>query len=83
MRVEAQRVERAAEALGHEIATAEPPAAPTLYLGVDGTGVPLRRGETAGRAGKQPAGSAKTREAERRGLPLPHKSRSGLLLRGD
>ena len=73
VRVEAQRVERAAEALGQQIATAErsgeafeaePPAAPTMYLGVDGTGVPMRRAETAGRAGKQPDGSAKTREAK-------------------
>ena len=69
----AKHVERAAEALGREIAAAErsgkafadePPAAPTMYLGVDGTGVPVRKGETAGRPGKQPDGSAKTREAK-------------------
>jgi hypothetical protein len=38
--------------------------APTMYLGMDGTGVPMRPSEVAGRAGKQPDGSAKTREAK-------------------
>ena len=72
VRVNAKRVERVAEALGHEMAAAEraavfapePPAAPTMYLGVDGTGVPMRPSEVAGRAGKQSDGSAATREAK-------------------
>ena len=67
-----KHVERAAEALGREIAederrVVEPPAAPgapTLYLGMDGTGVPMRASELAGRAGKQPDGSSKTREVK-------------------
>ena len=42
----------------------EPPAAVTMYLGMDGTGVPMRPTEVAGRAGKQADGSAKTREAK-------------------
>lgn len=72
-RVEAKQVERAAEALGREIAADErefvepPPAeeiAPTLYLGLDGTGVPMRPDETKGRKGKQPDGSSKSREAK-------------------
>jgi len=65
------QVERAAEALGREIAADEhrviapdPPAAPTMYLGVDGTGLPMRSTELTGRAGKQPDGSAKTREVK-------------------
>jgi hypothetical protein len=69
--VSASQVERAAEALGTEIAVDEhhcvAPAgdvAPTMYLGMDGTGVPMRNSEVAGRAGKQPDGSAKTREAK-------------------
>jgi Uncharacterised protein family (UPF0236) len=69
--VSASQVERAAEALGGEIAVDEhncvEPAgdvAPTMYLGLDGTGVPMRNSEVAGRAGKQPDGSAKTREAK-------------------
>ena len=69
--VSASQVERAAEALGAEIAVdehhcVEPTGdvAPTMYLGMDGTGVPMRNSEVAGRAGKQPDGSAKTREAK-------------------
>ncbi len=38
--------------------------APTMYLGMDGTGVPMRKEEVADRAGKQADGSAKTREAK-------------------
>lgn len=69
--VSASQVERAAEALGTEIALDErncvEPAgdvAPTMYLGLDGTGVPMRATEVTGRTGKQPDGSAKTREAK-------------------
>lgn len=64
-------VERHAEALGREVAgdechviEPEPCDASTLYLGLDGTGVPARTTEVKGRAGKQPDGSAKTREAK-------------------
>ena len=35
-----------------------------MVLGMDGTGVPVRPGETEGRAGKQPDGSSKTREVK-------------------
>jgi hypothetical protein len=71
--VEAKQVERTAEALGAEIAQDEQrrvepdshEALPsTLYLGIDGTGVPMRRSELKGRTGKQPDGSAKTREVK-------------------
>ena len=72
--VATKHVERAAEALGREIArderrVVEPPrpdepVAPTLYLGLDGTGVPMRPAELEGRPGKQPDGSAKTREVK-------------------
>ena len=69
--IDPKSVERHAEALGREIADderraveAEPCDARTLYLGVDGTGVPVRKSETAGRRGRQPDGSAKTREAK-------------------
>ena len=71
LRIDPKQVERQAEALGCAVAadehsTVEPDAVPaaTLYLGVDGTGVPVRQAETAGRRGKQPDGSAKTREAK-------------------
>ena len=72
--VSTKHVERAAEALGREIAedekhvieplAADEPVAPTLYLGMDGTGVPVRKEELVGRSGKQPDGSAKTREVK-------------------
>jgi hypothetical protein len=72
--VPAKHVERAAEALGHEIAAdekrqVEPPPAnepivATLYLGMDGTGVPVRKEELVDRPGKQPDGSANTREVK-------------------
>ncbi len=71
--IDAKQVERAAEALGKEIAADEkhdveaPDASPlpkVLYLGVDGTGIPMRAAELLGRSGKQPDGSAKTREVK-------------------
>ena len=72
--VATKHVERAAEDLGREIAedeqhvvespVANEPLAPTLYLGMDGTGVPVRKAEVVDRSGKQPDGSAKTREVK-------------------
>lgn len=71
--VDAKQVERIAEQLGQEIADDErtdlqpmtdEDLPHTLYLGLDGTGIPMRRSELLGRAGKQPDGSAKTREVK-------------------
>ncbi len=72
--VPSKQVERAAEALGREIAEDEqhvvepPPAAQslasTLYLGMDGRGVPVRKEELMDCPGKQPDRSAKTREVK-------------------
>ena len=71
--VDAKQVERTAEALGKEIAEdervhSEPLDAlslpQTLYLGMDGTGIPLRAEELVGRSGKQADGSAKTGEVK-------------------
>ena len=56
--------ERVASASLERVAEPEPCDAPTLYLGLDGTGVPARNTEVQGRCGKQPDGSAKTREAK-------------------
>ena len=73
VRLDAKRVERSAEALGAEMAddeqhtvqvAAEHELADTMYLGMDGTGVPMRASELQGRAGKQPDGTAKTREVK-------------------
>lgn len=69
--VSISQVQRAAETLGEAIAADERVCvdrmgeiAPTMYLGMDGTGVPMRPSEVADRVGKQPDGSAKTREAK-------------------
>jgi len=69
--VGAKQVERVAEALGREVAedersVVEPvrPSARTMYLGMDGSGIPMRTSELEGRQGKQPDGSAKTREVK-------------------
>jgi hypothetical protein len=71
--VEAKQVERTAEALGAAIAADEKqnvtpvdslPLPSTLYLGLDGTGIPMRTSELSGRTGKQSDGSAKTREVK-------------------
>lgn len=69
--VDAKQIERTAENLGREIAQDErsviepqAPCAPTMYLGMDGTGVPMRKSELVGREGKQPDGSSKTREVK-------------------
>jgi hypothetical protein len=67
------QVERTAEALGqamaaderqHVVPTPNAEIAPTLYLGLDGTGVPMRQAELTGRVGKQADGTAKTREVK-------------------
>lgn len=73
LKVDPKQVQRTAEAIGQAIdrdehlnsaplSPADPP--PTMYLGIDGTGVPLRRQELQGRPGKQVDGSAKTREVK-------------------
>ncbi len=71
VRVETKQFERAAAALGGEVADDEravaetvPSPAPTMYLGLDGTGVPVRPAEVERRRGKQPYGAAKTREVK-------------------
>ena len=73
VRLNAKQVERCSEAVGEwavrferEVAQPEDGCTlpPTLYLGMDGTGLPMHPGELAGRAGKQKDGSAKTREAK-------------------
>lgn len=69
--VNAKQVERIAEGVGEEMIRyerevfqeSEEPCK-TMYLGVDGTGVPMRREEVVGRRGKDGEGMAKTREAK-------------------
>ena len=69
--IDTKQVERTAEALGREVAADEravteaaPAPAPTMYLGLDGTGVPVRPSEVEGRCGKQPDDTARTREVK-------------------
>jgi hypothetical protein len=74
VQVPPKQVERTSKTLGHEIAqderqATEPdplvePLPGTLYVGLDGTGVPMRPAELHDRRGKQPDGSAKTREVK-------------------
>ncbi len=78
--VTAKAVERQAEALGADIAAREQaeiqrakqlelpevctPAAPVFYIEMDGTGVPVVKPETEGRAGKREGQPARTREVK-------------------
>jgi predicted CoA-binding protein len=78
--VSAKDAERVAEAIGEAVeqwgqrerweqrradaGETEGPPLETLYVEFDGTGVPMVPKELAGRKGKQPDGSAKTREAK-------------------
>jgi hypothetical protein len=58
-----QRVGAAAQKWQEREAQPGGNAVPVLYVSADGTGVPMRKEELAGRKGKQPDGSAKTRQA--------------------
>ncbi len=67
--VSIKQVERSAERLGAQISDyerrdieLESPPASIMYLGVDGTGIPVTQSETEGVKGRQADGSAKTRE---------------------
>jgi len=58
-----QRVGAAAQAWQEREAQPGGGAVPIMYVSGDGTGVPMRKEELAGRVGKQPDGTAKTRMA--------------------
>ena len=58
-----QQVGCAAQKWQEREATSGGPAVPIMYVSADGTGVPMRKEELEGRKGKQPDGSAKTRQA--------------------
>lgn len=69
--VSTKGVERTAKKIGAAIAADEaayveekPNPSDTMYVGVDGTGIPMRSDELIDRAGKQPDGTAKTREVK-------------------
>jgi hypothetical protein len=58
-----QRVGAAAQQWQERAAQPAGRAVPIMYVSADGTGVPMRQEELAGRTGKQPDGTAKTRMA--------------------
>ncbi len=68
--VEARQVQRVVQRIGPDAHTWQqkrkltPPAerAPIMYVSADGTGIPMRPGDLIGRKGKQPDGTAKTRQ---------------------
>lgn len=69
--VSTKGVERTAKKIGAAIAADEAAyvaertnPSETMYVGVDGTGIPMRPNELVDRAGKQPNGTAKTREVK-------------------
>jgi len=49
---------------GYNSRKSDAPVPPLLYLGMDGTGIPMRASELKGRPGKQADGSAQTREVK-------------------
>lgn len=69
IRVSARQIQRMVQRVGAaaqkwQAREAQPggPSVPIMYVSADGTGVPMRKEELLGRAGKQPDGSAKTRQ---------------------
>lgn len=73
LEVEGRQIQRIAQEMGPLVRQAQqqlPPfkhdsgSIPVMYAAVDGTGVPMVPKELEGRAGKQPDGSAKTREVK-------------------
>ncbi len=73
LEVEGRQIQRVARGMGplvRQVQQQLPPfkhdsgSIPVMYTAVDGTGVPMVPQELEGRAGKQPDGSAKTREVK-------------------
>ena len=68
--IEARQIQRIIQQVGPAAAAwakrdekPEPCDAPIMYVSADGTGVPMRKAELAGRKGKQPNGAAKTQQS--------------------
>jgi hypothetical protein len=68
--IQARRIQRMVQQVGaaaqqwqEREATPGGKAVPIMYVSADGTGVPMRKDQLEGRKGKQPDGSAKTRQA--------------------
>ncbi len=71
IQIEGRQIQRLVNGIAPQVAaqlaagqSAQLEALPVLYAEVDGTGVPMVADELAGRKGKQPDGTAKTREVK-------------------
>ena len=71
IKIEGRQIQRLVNFVGPDIAaqlalgqSADTEPVPVMYIEVDGTGVPMVADELAGRKGKQPDGTAKTREVK-------------------
>jgi hypothetical protein len=71
LKVEPSRLQRLAAAVGPSVQepllrlpAPNPSPPPQFYVSIDGTGVPMVRPELEGRAGRGPAGQARTREVK-------------------
>jgi GNAT superfamily N-acetyltransferase len=71
IQIEGRQIQRLVNGVAPQVAAqleaapaAKPPVRPVMYVEVDGTGVPMVAAELAGRKGKQPDGTAKTREVK-------------------
>jgi hypothetical protein len=68
--VDERQIQRVVLRIGPDVApwlekhAGKPEAVPVMYLSCDGTGAPMRKEELTGRKGKQPDGTAKTREVK-------------------
>jgi len=68
--VDERQIQRVALRIGSDVAPwlekhfGNPEAVPVMYVSCDGTGAPMRKEELTGRKGKQPDGTAKTREVK-------------------
>jgi hypothetical protein len=73
IRMEARQIQRLVQRIGpdaqawqqreYKLGQEDPTPVPIMYASADGTGVPMRKKELEGRAGKQVDGTAKTRQA--------------------
>jgi hypothetical protein len=68
--VDERQIQRVVLRIGPDVApwleghAGNPKAVPVMYISCDGTGAPMRKEELTGRKGKQPDGTAKTREVK-------------------
>jgi len=70
IKVDERQIQRMVLGIGPDVApwlhdyAGDPKEVPIMYISCDGTGAPMRKEELTGRKGKQPDGTAKTREVK-------------------